>query len=478
LVTRQTDKTCSFLFVGDHEDTERWIEGHKGENIGVKDRRLIRVPGVGGDPVARLVLVEHHTEALVDMLDEESGEYLLASLPASLIRKFGAINGGCTAQELSSLLAFVTDKAKEELLRKVFCLLLEGNVDGARAHIDLSSGRISPVDDFDADKIMEVSDGDEVRRLRVGSAEYEEWVRAFERRSAWYDWFLFLHPEQEAVVNAEYPGVSQLSGVSGSGKTCVAVRRAMRLAKAEDARVLLLTLNRSLAGLLRQLVDVACPDDVIRGRIEVTSFFELARTMLLSFEPNNSRHYEDVTWKLDEHVDEVFREFYRCWANNNDAAPLLPLHKSLNARGVNGESYIRQEFDWIRSAVQPGARDQYLTLERKGRKFPIVIDRRADLISGLKGWEAKMRAVGVIDYLGLTSALSTHLEKVKPRESALRQRPNIKEGIPSRRTSFNTGLERRALPEYLRGKKNAYQVWVPSCGKHQIRQPTIFHQPL
>lgn len=70
--------------------------------------------------------------------------------------------------------------------------------------------------------------------------------------------------------------MSQLSGVSGSGETCVAVRRAMRLAKNEGASVLLPTLNRSLAGMLQQLVDVACSDDVVRSLIEVTSFFELA----------------------------------------------------------------------------------------------------------------------------------------------------------------------------------------------------------
>ncbi|MEA2897382.1 MAG: hypothetical protein QOJ84_2997 [Bradyrhizobium sp.] len=412
LVTRQTDKTCTFLFVGDHEDTERWIAGHKGESIGVKDSRLIRVPGIGNDPVSRSILVDHHDRPLVDMLDVAASDHLLLSLSPSLVRKFGTLDGGCSAKELNDLLALVPNPSKMELLRKVFCLLLEGNVDGAEAHIDLSMGRIAPVEEFDSKDMLDVSDGEDVRRLRVGSAEYEEWINAFERRSTWYDWFLFLHPEQEAIVNADYPGVSQLSGVSGSGKTCVAVRRAMRLAKKDGANVLLLTLNRSLSGMLRQLVDVACSDDVVRSRIEVTSFFELARSMLMSFEPANSRHYEDVTWKLDEHVDEIFREYYRCWANNHDAGPLLALHKSLNARGVNGETYIRQEFDWIRSAVQPGARDNYLGLERKGRKFPIAADRRTDLLAGLLGWENKMRAVGVIDYLGLTSALATHMDKI------------------------------------------------------------------
>jgi len=113
------------------------------------------------------------------------------------------------------------------------------------------------------------------------------------------------------------------------------------------------------------------------------------------FEPENKLYYEDVTWKLGEHVDEIFREYYRCWSNNHDAEVLLPLHKSLTARGVSGETYIRQELDWIRSAVPALRRNEYLSLERKSRKFPISADRRRDLLKGLDGWEAKMRAVGL-----------------------------------------------------------------------------------
>jgi len=415
LVTRQTDNTCTFLFIGDHDSTESWIAGHKGESIGVKECRLIRLPGVGSEYASRTVLVGQHNKALLEMLSIEAADDLLTSISPSLARKVWNLDGGCGPKELNELLALVPDPSKMELLRKVFCLLMEGNVDGAEAHIDLSLGRIEPVEAYDPGNILEVSDGEDVRRLRVGSTEYAEWMRAFERRTTWYDWFLFLHPEQETIVNADYAGVSQLSGVSGSGKTCVAVRRAMNLAKNDGAKVLLLTLNRSLAGMLQQLVDAACSDEIVRGRIEVTSFFELARNMLISFEPKNLRHYEDVTWKLVEHVDEIFREYYRCWANNHDAALLFPLHKSLNSRGVNGETYIRQEFDWIRSAVQPTTRDQYLALDRKGRKFPIAADRRADLLAGLLKWEVKMHAVGVIDYLGLTSALASHSTKILPR---------------------------------------------------------------
>ena len=271
LVTCQTNKTCTFLFVGDHEDTESWLDGHKNETIGVKERHMIRVPGVGHGPdSARPVLVEHHDQPLVEKLDVEASDHLLAGLPANLVLKFGSLDGGSIPKELSALIEFVPNREKAELLRTVFILLIEGNVDGAQAHVDLSSGRIASVEQYSKD-ILEVLDGEDVRRIRIGSSEYERWMRTFENQTAWQEWFLFLHPEQEKIVKADYPGSSQLSGVSGSGKTCVAVRRAMRLAEYDKARVLLLTLNRSLAGLLRKLVDAGCQDEDVRKKIEVKS---------------------------------------------------------------------------------------------------------------------------------------------------------------------------------------------------------------
>ncbi len=73
-------------------------------------------------------------------------------------------------------------------------------------------------------------------------------------------------------------GPSLLSGVSGSGKTCVAVKRAIRLAEAnKQSQVLLITLNRSLAGLIRLLVDQAAIGLEERMRIKVISFFELCQ---------------------------------------------------------------------------------------------------------------------------------------------------------------------------------------------------------
>lgn len=410
LVTQQTEKSCTFVFVGDHEDAEKWLDRHKGFRAGVQNQRAVIVPGSGHQIVqANGHKAEHHYTPLVDRLNEQSVDEVLDGLPRSICKRLEALDGHSTTPQIDAIVSEIGDGEKAEFVRAVFNLLLAGNDDGAQAHIDLQMGRIELLNDLSDSDFFSITDGEDIRRLRIGSPEYETWLAAFEKRTNWYEWFMFLHPEQEAVVNADYSGTAQLSGVSGSGKTCVAVRRALRLANGSESKVLVLTLNRSLAGLLKQLVDSVCTDDQVRSRIEVTSFFELAQRLLHQFEPENDKLYADVTWKLDEHVDLVFREYYRQWLNNSAARVLQPLHKSMTARGVSGESYLREEFDWIRSAVRTHDRPSYLSIERKGRKFPIVADRRADILAGLEGWEDKMRDVGVIDYLGLTSALAKHL---------------------------------------------------------------------
>ena len=417
LVTVQAAKACIFLFIGDHESTDRWLNAHEGENFGVKDGHLVRIPGVAAEHRhQRLHVAELTATPLVERFAAEIADYLLEGLPRSVSRRIEGLDGEATAADVAEATDAISDPDKQSLVRTVLNLLLNGNVDGAQAHVDLARGVIAPVEEVDPDAFVTTMDGDEVRRLRVGSPEYEQWLIAFEKRSCWHDWFLFLHPEQERVVGADYTGPAQLSGVSGSGKTCVVVRRALRLAEHSlTARVLVLTLNRSLAGLLRQLVDATCIEPEVRARVTVTSFFELARDLLIKFEPENARQYEEVTWKLGEHVDEVFREYYRRWANNDAAAILLHTHRSLTAQGVSGEIYLREEFDWIRSAILPGGgRSGYLEVERRGRKFPLPIERRREILQGLHGWERKMRAVGVIDYLGLTSALARHSSRIEP----------------------------------------------------------------
>ena len=79
------------------------------------------------------------------------------------------------------------------------------------------------------------------------------------KSASFQQWMLFMHPEQKAIVEKEFNGPARLSGVSGSGKTCVVVKRAIYLAQKYPAEeILVLTLNKSLAKLIDDLTEYAC----------------------------------------------------------------------------------------------------------------------------------------------------------------------------------------------------------------------------
>ena len=68
----------------------------------------------------------------------------------------------------------------------------------------------------------------------------------------WEKWTVFLHPAQRQIVEKGYSGPSRLSGAAGTGKTIVAIHRAVFLARANsDARVLLTTFSDTLGGVLQ-----------------------------------------------------------------------------------------------------------------------------------------------------------------------------------------------------------------------------------
>lgn len=90
---------------------------------------------------------------------------------------------------------------------------------------------------------------DAQRRFRVMS-DMDELARALEY--PWDKWTVFLHPAQRQLVERHYNGAARVSGSAGTGKTVVALHRAVHLAhQDEDARVLLSTFSDTLANALR-----------------------------------------------------------------------------------------------------------------------------------------------------------------------------------------------------------------------------------
>lgn len=113
------------------------------------------------------------------------------------------------------------------------------------------------------------------RRFRIVE-DVEELERALD--FPWDRWMVFLHPDQRWIVENNWSGPARVKGAAGTGKTVVAVHRAVFLARHNGtARVLLTTFSDVLGGYLReQVMRLAGNEPRIRERIDVISIDEVA----------------------------------------------------------------------------------------------------------------------------------------------------------------------------------------------------------
>lgn len=350
-------------------------------------------------------------------MPDDLSERLFGDRPFREIKPIRQVRAGSPDDLIRRSVEQITDENLRAALFDVLVLLNGGAIEEAENRALLHLGAFKPIAELSAEEVLELDLGDGTRKVQLGSAEYSEWVSRFMEASHPFDWFLFMHPEQERHVVADYAGPAKLSGVTGSGKTSIAVKRAVRLARKYPAdKILVLSLNRALCEFISEIVDHACGSDAaLRERIEVSSLFSVCQTLLREFEPKNSKIYSDVTWGLEEHKDEIYREFYRCLSNVRDAEVLRPMHRLLTSQSIDAEKYISEEFDWIRSALPQERRGEYAAILRQGRGYKIAEHHRPAILEGLAGWERKMSAVGVVDYMGVVTAVARHIDVIAPR---------------------------------------------------------------
>ncbi len=109
---------------------------------------------------------------------------------------------------------------------------------------------------------------DAQRRFRVMN-DVEELERALE--FPWEKWTIFLYPAQRQWVDRDYSGPARVSGSAGTGKTIVALHRAVFLARSHpESRVLLVTFSDTLANaLLTKLRRLISNEPRLAERLEV-----------------------------------------------------------------------------------------------------------------------------------------------------------------------------------------------------------------
>ncbi len=120
--------------------------------------------------------------------------------------------------------------------------------EAAEALIELATGGKPRVSQPTTSAINPFDHPDAQRRFRVMS-NLDALKTALEY--PWERWTVFLHPEQQQWVDRSYNGPARVSGSAGTGKTIVALHRAVTLAKAHpNSRVLLTTYSDTLASAL------------------------------------------------------------------------------------------------------------------------------------------------------------------------------------------------------------------------------------
>ncbi len=229
---------------------------------------------------------------------------------------------------------------------------------------------------------------DALRRFR-GMNDVEELARALE--FPWEKWTIFLHPAQRQLVERDFNGPARVAGSAGTGKTVVALHRAVHLARHNrQARILLTTFSDTLAKAL---------DTKLRR--------------LLHHEPRLAENIEVHS------LNAIGRKLYKA----RIGAPKLASDKVLGellaeaAKQVEGHKFtlrfLRSEWAEVVDAWQLESWEEYRDVRRLGRKTRLPEAQRALLWAIFERVRTQLNERGLITYAGLFSRLSTQLAESK-----------------------------------------------------------------
>jgi mRNA-degrading endonuclease RelE of RelBE toxin-antitoxin system len=370
VITHKTESSLMLCYVDHHDRAYQWAER----------RKLTTHPKTGA---AQLVEVrETVQEIVVPTYIEESPEApikppLFADIPEDDLLSYGV-----PPEWLEDVKAATEDT----------CLDIADHLppEAAEALLSLATGGspvVTPPVSVEADPF---DHPDAQRRFRVMN-DVEALERALE--FPWEKWTVFLHPAQKELVEREFNGPARASGSAGTGKTVVALHRAVYLVKENpDSRVLLTTFSDTLANALRtKLRHLISNQPRLGERIEVHALDALgSRLYELNLGRPNMVSKDALVAALTEASEEVGDHKFS-------------LH------------FLRTEWEQVVDAWQLGSWEAYRDVARLGRKIRLPEAKRAVLWSIFEKVRAALRENNLITYPELFSQLTTHFaEKGRP----------------------------------------------------------------
>ncbi len=442
LVTVEHDHCRILVCVGSHDDVDRWLDTNRDAQFVVNKRGQVEFTRIDTAPV--------DLEALKDTIPDIpllSGP-VFRQLPKQIYALLGLTP---TVQLLLELITFEQLLENDESWGLIYAqqYVSESQRSATLDAVDhLRHGRLRQaivrIEAYAGEATAAVADV--ASALEAGSASDTlanltaltdvDFDHRF-RNSAFADWLLFLHPDQQKHVDAKHAGPSRLIGVSGSGKTCVLVHRASALAaRYPGERIFILVLNESLRQLLTRLCEHLCPEQQ-RQQIEVMRIYDYCHTVVKTINP------KALINLIDERSGE---DLVRCWhdfTNRPHAkAQSATLRSKIKAMNVEPWGYLNDELIWVRTGTgaRKAERKAYLKAERIGRSllFPVVeniraaadavvtttgflTDTRLRVLDLLQDYEEYMAEGGLLDEDGVALLAYEHRDHIA-KHPALRAR--------------------------------------------------------
>ncbi len=230
---------------------------------------------------------------------------------------------------------------------------------------------------------------DAQRRFRV-MRDVEELERALD--FPWDKWTVFLHPAQRQLVERHYSGPARVSGSAGTGKTIVALHRAVFLARANpDSRVLLATFSENLA-------------HALRARLR----------RLISNEPR-------LAERLDVHaLDGIAERLYGQRFGRPRIASTATVRQYMEAAAQAveeqkfGLGFLLAEWDGLVDAWQLDRWETYRDVRRLGRKTRLTEAQRRVLWSVFDVVRNRLNSDGFVTHAGIFTRLAAEFGSAAP----------------------------------------------------------------
>ncbi len=257
VIVHRTPKSLMMCYVDHHDDAYKWAEKRKMEvHPTTGAAQLVEVKEMVKEVVVPVYVEAEQKAPVKPLLFAETSEEDLLSygVPAEWLHDVRNAN----EDSLLDLSEHLPDEAAEALLQ-----IAVGETPKPVAPVVVED----PFEHPDAKRRFQAISNEEELELALDFP--------------WDKWSIFLHPSQRKIVEGDYNGPFRVSGTAGTGKTVVAIHRAVFLARANpEARVLLTTFSDTLADFLRTKVRrLIRSEPRLMERLEVTAIHQVCERL-------------------------------------------------------------------------------------------------------------------------------------------------------------------------------------------------------